>query len=162
MSRYLMFFDGACPGGIPHFGWILETDDGKPVTEGNGPVFLLGTEQTTNIAEYGGLIHGLAGAIAHLKDGDALAVFGDSQLIVRQVNGWYRIKKEHLLPYVRKAHELIKALQEKKVTVSIDWVPRERNEKADRLSKRSTLTYPTDAERAPKDQTLNDECKSDE
>lgn len=154
MARYLMFFDGACPGGIPHFGWLLETDDGKRVTEGNGAVFLLGPEQTTNIAEYGGLIHGLAGALSVLKDGDVLTAFGDSQLIVRQVNGWYRTKKEHLVPYVKKAHELIKALQANKVTVAIEWIPRERNTKADALSKRSTLAS-VDSNAKPKDEDKN-------
>ena len=47
----------------------------------------------------------------------------------------YRVKKQHLVPYVRRVHEFVKEIQAKGVTILIDWVPRERNTRADELSK---------------------------
>lgn len=136
MATWKLYFDGACPGGVPHFGWSL-TREGIEADKGHGPVDLLGEDKTTNVAEYGGLVHGLAGAMTWLRQHDSLAVYGDSQLVVRQVNGMYRVKKAHLVPYVKKAHEFIKAIQEKGVAILIDWVPREQNKRADELSKKA-------------------------
>jgi len=134
MARWNLYFDGAVPNGIPHFGWLLERD-GTVAEKGHGPVDLLGTEMTTNVAEYGGLIHGLAGSLAWLKENDMIGVYGDSQLVVRQVNGMYRVKKPHLVPYVKKVHEFVKIIQAKNITILIDWIPREQNTRADELSK---------------------------
>lgn len=134
MATWKLFFDGACPNGVPHFGWTL-TREGMEADKGHGPVDLLGPDKTTNVAEYGGLIHGLAGTMTWLRQHDTLGVYGDSQLVVRQVTGMYRVKKEHLIPYVKKAHEFIKAIQAKGVTIAVDWVPREQNKRADELSK---------------------------
>lgn len=137
MATWKLYFDGAFTNGIPMFGWHINRE-GIEVEKGHGAVDLLNEEKTTNVAEYGGLVHGLAGALAWVKQHDTLAVYGDSQLVIRQMNGQYRIKKLHLMPYVERAREFIKAAKEMGVTVVLDWVPREQNTRADELSKAST------------------------
>lgn len=142
MTTWKLYFDGACPNGVPNFGWILEDEAGKDVAKGGGDVDLLGANQTTNVAEYGGLIHGIVGSEPYLKQGDILEIYGDSQLVVRQVKGEYRVKKLHLVPYVRKVRDLVDLVKAKGVTVYLEWVPREQNTKADKLSKGGATPKP--------------------
>ena len=82
--------------------------------------------KTNNEAEYLALIEGLR--IARGR-GRKLKIFMDSQLIVRQLRGEYRVKSEKL----RLLHERAKAL-----LMEFDWtvehVPREQNSEADRLA----------------------------
>jgi ribonuclease HI len=134
MATWKLFFDGAFTNGIPMYGWSL-TREGIEAAKGHGAVDLLNEEQTTNVAEYGGLVHGLVGSIEWLRKHDTLAVFGDSQLVIRQMNGQYRIKKVHLLPYAEKAKGIIATIKAGGVTVILDWIPREQNTRADELSK---------------------------
>lgn len=134
MSTWKLFFDGAFTNGEPMYGWCL-TREGIEVARGHGIVDRLNDEKTTNVAEYGGLVAGLVGSVEWLRQYDQLTVFGDSQLVIRQMSGQYRIKKVHLMPYAEKAKKVIKTIQEAGVSVVLDWIPREQNTRADELSK---------------------------
>ncbi|PIU20035.1 MAG: ribonuclease HI [Elusimicrobia bacterium CG08_land_8_20_14_0_20_59_10] len=82
---------------------------------------------TNNFAEYNGLR--LALAAAALLGAEELAVFSDSELLVRQFSGEYRIKDATLaalMAGIRKAAAAFKK-------VSVFHVPREKNKEADRL-----------------------------
>lgn len=138
MNKWIAWFDGACPRGVPHYGVLVRDEgSGTDVLRATGKVPLLSPEQTTNVAEYGGLVHALEIAGPVMKNGDILEVRGDSQLVVRQMNGEYRLKKEHLRPYAHRAAELIETLRSRGISVVINWVPREENVEADALSKGS-------------------------
>jgi ribonuclease HI len=80
---------------------------------------------TNNQAEYLGLVSGLERAkelmIPELK------VFMDSELVINQMNGFYKVKNVDLAPYYKKATELAKSFE--KITFS--HVPRELNKTAD-------------------------------
>jgi ribonuclease HI len=141
MATWKLYFDGAFTNGIPMYGWTLQRE-GIEAAKGNGAVNLLNEEMTTNVAEYGGLVAGLAGALTWLKKGDVLVVYGDSQLVIRQMNGEYRIKKAHFLPYVKRAKESIVAANELGAIVALEWIPREQNTRADELSKMSVPAAP--------------------
>jgi ribonuclease HI len=136
MATWKLYFDGAFQNGMPTFGWSLMRDEVE-VDNGHGPVDLLNDEKTTNVAEYGGLVHGLAGALTWLRNGDILTVYGDSQLVIRQMGGQYRIKKVHLMPYAERAKGFIAAAKALRVTVLLLWIRREGNTRADELSKMS-------------------------
>ena len=85
-------------------------------------------ETTNNVAEYQALILGLQEA-ARLG-ARRLQVFADSELLVRQLNGQYRVKAPHLLPLWRLAkHEL-----QKFEAYTISHVPRAENRLADELA----------------------------
>lgn len=92
--------------------------------------FYLG-ETTNNVAEYQGLIRGLEAAI-QLKP-DKLEILADSQLMVRQVLGQYKVKAPHLKPLVADAKE--------KLAEFSDWsfahVYRDANKRADALANRA-------------------------
>ncbi len=84
-----------------------------------------GPVRSNNIAEY----HGLIFLLRHLQElqgkgrpGNAYRICGDSQLVIRQMRGEYRVTKPHLVPLHREASRLSSALD-----VEFEWVPREKN-----------------------------------
>jgi ribonuclease HI len=85
-------------------------------------------EATNNVAEYRALIAGLEQA---LEAGvSRLVVRLDSELLVRQVTGTYRVKAEGLKPL----HRQVAALIGRFALVTFEHVPRERNTIADELA----------------------------
>ena len=85
-------------------------------------------ETTNNVAEYLALIYALQQA---LRDGDrALAIYTDSELLARQMNGQYRVRD----PQLKLFHELALELARGFAHCSIQHVPRSRNTQADRLA----------------------------
>ncbi len=83
---------------------------------------------TNNVAEYRALL--LALARAEALGAEEVEIFSDSELLVRQVTGSYRVKAEHLKPLVGEAVRRAKAFRK----FSIAHVPREKNRSADRLA----------------------------
>ncbi len=84
-------------------------------------------EATNNVAEYRGLILGLEAARA--RGCRSLEVRLDSELIVRQLNGQYKVKSPHLKPLYERAKRLLQDFE----AVSIVHVRRELNHEADKL-----------------------------
>jgi ribonuclease HI len=126
-------FDGACErtraGSIATYGFTIL--GAGFAYEGRGlavPPFH--SRATNNIAEYAGAIAALEWLIGRGYLGE-VAVRGDSQLVVRQMTGEYRVRKEHLQAY----HDWLKQLASKFSKVEFHWVPRAQNERADLLSK---------------------------
>ena len=83
---------------------------------------------TNNVAEYSGLIAGLAAA-AELG-ADAVEVRMDSKLVVEQMAGRWKVKHSNMRPLALQAQQLAQTFAE----VSYDWVPRAKNADADRLA----------------------------
>lgn len=133
MTKWTAWFDGALPDGVPMCGGVIRSDVLN--IDNTTKVSLLNNERTTNVAEYGGLVHVLETVSLNAKPGDEVLVQGDSQLVVRQMSGEYRLKKLHLKPYLEKAKRLIFEMAQKGISVKIAWIPREQNREADRLSK---------------------------
>ena len=117
--------DGGSRGnpGPAAYGYVLESEDGH-VLDARGEA--IGTA-TNNVAEYRGLIAGLESAIQ--RGIDELEVVSDSELLVRQMQGEYKVKNETLKTLQREAAELAAGL--KRVTYTA--VRRAHNELADRL-----------------------------
>src|SRR2546422_6913817 len=84
--------------------------------------------QTNNFAEYQGLIAALEYAIKH--GAKALKVISDSELLVRQIKGIYKVKNSVLKELHARAKELIAKLD----WFSIEHVLRGKNSEADRLA----------------------------
>ncbi len=86
---------------------------------------------TNNIAEYSSLVYALKRA--HELGASEAEVYMDSELVVRQMRGQYKVKNAGLKPLFEKAREL----SGKFSFFSITHVPREQNKEADRLSKKA-------------------------
>jgi len=83
---------------------------------------------TNNVAEYQALLHALRYAIA--EGATSVRLFSDSELVVKQMDGRYKVKHQHMLPLHREARELMARLPDVRLT----HVPREQNKEADRLA----------------------------
>jgi len=84
---------------------------------------------TNNEAEYEAIIALMEAAIE--AGAPAVRIFGDSQLVVNQLNGEWAVRSASLHSYWSRARSL---MAKSKATIS--WIPREQNTKADELSKR--------------------------
>ena len=123
------YVDGGARGnpGPAGYGVRIEGTDGQMLDEIYGS---LGTA-TNNVAEYHGLLAALRWAADH--GGRLLRVRSDSELLVRQMRGEYRVKNAGLQPLHREACRLVARLD----TVTFEHVPREQNTEADRLANRA-------------------------
>ena len=120
-----LYTDGGARGnpGPAAYGYVLEAEDGTVLAaEGRaiGPA-------TNNVAEYSGLIAGLEKAIELAVP--ELEVRSDSELMVKQMRGEYRVKNEALRGLSLEAARLGRQLER----VEYHHVMREHNELADRL-----------------------------
>ena len=122
---YILHADGAARGnpGPAGAGAVLFAPDGSVVAELRKP---LGTA-TNNRAEYEALVIGLEEA--RRVGADPLLIRLDSELLVKQMRGEYRIKNEALRPIAQRAVRLIAELGAR-----IEHVPRALNAHADRLA----------------------------
>ena len=117
--------DGGSRGnpGPAAFGYVLETDDGT-VLAAHGETI---GKATNNVAEYRGLLAGLEKALELAVD--ELEVVSDSELLVKQMRGEYKVKNEALQELSEEARRLARRLR----SVAYTAVRREHNDLADRL-----------------------------
>ncbi|MDX1388932.1 MAG: ribonuclease HI family protein [Acidobacteriota bacterium] len=124
-GRFRAAFDGGSRGnpGAAAWGVAVIDADGQYV-EGHAGV--LG-HATNNVAEYHGLLEALRLAVE--RGADDVEVQADSELIVRQIQGSYRVRQPHLKPLHEEAARLIACFRR----FRIKHVRRAENREADRL-----------------------------
>ncbi|HNY91932.1 MAG TPA: ribonuclease HI family protein, partial [bacterium] len=119
------------PGTIPYFADFEDSLDvfGWTLNEGTAQTneWHIGTA-TNNVAEYRALLCSLE--LAREMGADHLTVHSDSELLVKQMNGLYRVKNEQLLSLYLQARALCAGFS----SVEIAHVPRSRNRRADQLA----------------------------
>ena len=117
--------DGGARGnpGPAAYGYVLEAEDGT-VLAAHGETIGVATN---NVAEYRALVEGLRKAVE--VGVDELEVVSDSELIVHQMRGEWKIKNETLRELWQEANDLADELPKVRYTA----VRREHNELADRL-----------------------------
>jgi ribonuclease HI len=121
----LLFCDGGARGnpGPAGAAAILYDPQGREL--GSRKAFL--GEATNNVAEYQGVLMGLD--LAKTLGIRKLQVRLDSELVVRQLRGEYKVKHPGLIPLWEKAKQGLRAFS----TWNVEHVPREKNAAADRL-----------------------------
>lgn len=126
MKELRLQTDGAARGnpGPAGIGVVIR-DDGDGVVERLAESI---GEATNNVAEYRALLRGLERA-SHLGAA-RVRVQSDSELMVRQMRGQYRVKEPHLRQLHARATRLAASFSQ----FVIEYVPRERNREADRLA----------------------------
>ncbi|MHB8793197.1 MAG: Nif3-like dinuclear metal center hexameric protein [Thermoleophilia bacterium] len=124
-SMHNLYVDGGSRGnpGPAGIGAVLSAPDGEPLETLASYI----GEATNNVAEYQAMISGLELALD--RGVTRLAIFSDSELIVRQLEGAYRVKNEGLRPYYQEAKSLLSRLDE----YELKSIPREANVHADEL-----------------------------
>ena len=118
--------DGGARGnpGSAGYGAVISDAAGQTLAELYAGIGIA----TNNVAEYRGLIAALDWAVQHGHR--RLHVKSDSELMVRQMLGTYRVKNEGLLPLYQQARQLAARIGD----VTFEHVRREHNKEADRLS----------------------------
>ncbi|MGN6558428.1 MAG: ribonuclease HI family protein [Solirubrobacterales bacterium] len=125
MSRLVVNVDGGARGNPgPAAIGVVVRDGGGEVLEKVGEKI---GEATNNVAEYRALLRGIELAAAH--GGTDLELIGDSELVVRQVEGRYKVKNAGIKPL----HQEVKRALQDFDAWSIRHVRRAENSDADRL-----------------------------
>ncbi len=129
-SSLTMYIDGASSGnpGPAGIGIVILDHDGRQVGKISS---YIGT-RTNNYAEYTALIRALKIAI-YFKT-RVLKVRTDSELVVKQLSGEYKVKNDQIKKLYDQAVSLLKSISNCK----IEHVPRSQNDKADYLAKKAT------------------------
>jgi ribonuclease HI len=122
------YIDGGSRGNPgPSGAGVYFERDGKPW---RGVYQYLG-QATNNHAEYSALLR----ALDYARDSGfrRIAIYSDSELLVRQMSGQYRVKNPNLQELQRRASDTIRYFERH----SIEHVPRERNSQADALANKA-------------------------
>ena len=137
MNDYLAWFDGAYqpfnPGGTATFGVIVKNKDGTVLLAEHGLVGK-GSQMSNNVAEYAGVLHILK--YLSSRPPGRVTIYGDSNLVINQLNGKWRIRKGLYLSTAIEAKALLAYLHCRGWQINLCWVPREQNRECDRLSKK--------------------------
>ncbi len=126
IAAYTAHIDGGARGnpGPAGYGVVIQDPQGKKVAELSE---YLG-HRTNNYAEYQGLLGVLRYALSH--DIRALKVISDSELMVRQMKGIYKVRHPELRKFYEEAHQLTRKLDYFEIRHAL----REHNRDADRLA----------------------------
>jgi ribonuclease HI len=121
-----VFADGASRGnpGDASIGAVVYDEKGKEVASVSRTI----GRATNNEAEYQAAIAGLESALE--LGGGGLDLRMDSELIIRQLQGRYKVRNARLAPFYNRLVELLGQFS----SVTFDHVPRARNARADELA----------------------------
>lgn len=120
-----VYIDGAARGNPGPAGIGVVIKDGPKIIEELGAYI---GRSTNNIAEYLSLIRGLEEVL--IRGFRSASFFSDSELLVKQLNGEYKVKHENLVPLHYHALTLIDRMKD----FSIKHVIREKNKHADKMA----------------------------
>jgi ribonuclease HI len=149
---YIVYFDGLCepcnPGGVATCGYVIYQDglrvkcDAQIIGEGEG--------MTNNVAEYSGLMHAARWVNERVTRGadetkietvttherEKIIIRGDSQLVINQMTGTWKVKSMTSQRFVPLIWELLDGCD-----VTFEWIPRDENAEADLLSAEAYKQY---------------------
>lgn len=116
------------PDGYCCWAYVAADETGKEVGLNYGCIGVPGDNRTNNEAEYQALIEALMRAVS--ESWYCCRILSDSQLVVKQTLGQWQCRQPHLQALRNKAQALMR-----NVRASLEWIPREQNERADHLSR---------------------------
>jgi len=127
LDKIVAYIDGASRGnpGPAAAAFVLKDSAGNKV---QAKAFFLG-QATNNVAEYTALVRALEAAKQLIPDYAEVAVFSDSELLVRQINGEYKVKSEQIRSAFQQAVDLLAEFKSWK----IQHITRDKNKEADKL-----------------------------
>ena len=121
-----LFFDGASRGnpGKASYGAVLYDDNDKEIATTKG---CLG-KTTNNVAEYNGIVHGMK--MCRDSGVKQLVVYGDSNLIVKQLNGEWKVRNADM----KTLYDQVKKLEPSFESIKYEHVRRKKNKRTDQLA----------------------------
>lgn len=132
-----VYFDGLCqpinPGGISCYAFLVKSG-GRTIYNDYGiAVEPFSQDSTNNVAEYTALVKALQWLLEKNLGSTKVEIKSDSQLIVNQLTGDYKVKSKRIMSLYKQ----VLLLKSKFQDIEIKWVPREENREADRLTNKA-------------------------
>jgi probable phosphoglycerate mutase len=124
-----IYIDGASRGNPGEAGFGIHVQDASGAERAALYGYL--GRASNNVAEYQALIHALRWALA--AGHSRVLVFSDSELVVRQMEGRYKVKHPDMIPLHREASALLRRFE----SAELSHVRREQNKQADLLANRA-------------------------
>ena len=139
-----VYFDGLCqpynPGGIACYAFVILSKKGheqkqqQQYSEYGLAAKPFSDNATNNVEEYTGIIKALEWLLEKNNyDNQGIIARGDSQLVISQLNGKYKVRAVKIIPLYQK----VKSLLSKFKDIKIEWIPRDNNKEADKLSNKA-------------------------
>ncbi len=132
-----VYFDGLCqpinPGGIPCYAFIVKSDGRTIYTEYGVAGEPFSEDATNNVAEYTALAKALQWLLANNFRSHKVEINSDSQLVVNQLSGDYKVKSRRILSLYKEVLFLKNKFQD----VQIKWISRDKNREADKLTNKA-------------------------
>lgn len=136
---FIANIDGLCepknPGGIGSYGLVIYSD-GKKIHE-EAKVIGKGRRISNNLAEYSALVALLQYLIRNSLEGKVL-IRSDSQLVINQMNGTWEVTDGL---YIDKWYEARMLRRDLRAELRFEWIEREENSEADKLSRQAYEAY---------------------
>ena len=129
-KNILIYTDGASrgnPGPCAMGIQVLDSENHSIYEEAS----YLESNNTNNFAEYQAVIRALELAVEHSVQ--ELSLFSDSQFLIRQLEGKYKVKSANIKPLFEQCRQLIKKIPKTR----FEHIPREKNKKADALANKA-------------------------
>jgi ribonuclease HI len=139
-----VYFDGLCqpynPGGIACYAFVILAKKGQEQKQQYYSEYGLAAEPfadnaTNNEAEYTGIIKALEWLLEknNYNNNQKIIIRGDSQLVINQIKGKYKVRAVKIIALYQK----VKSLLSKFKDIKIEWIPRDKNKEADKLSNKA-------------------------
>ncbi len=132
-----VYFDGLCqpinPGGISCYAFVVKSDGRTIYSDYGIAVEPFSQDSTNNVAEYTALVKALQWLLENNLGSTKVEINTDSQLIVNQLTGDYKVKSKRIMSLYKE----VLLLKSKFQDIEINWVPREKNREADRLTNKA-------------------------
>lgn len=128
---FIIYCDGFCepnPGGVATYGWIAKRGDEK--IHSHCDTACSGPDANSSIAEYRAVISALEWLLESNYSDQMVVIRSDSQQIVYQIKGSYKVRPQELIPLYEMVILLIKHFK----GLEFEWIPREQNKEADKLA----------------------------
>jgi probable phosphoglycerate mutase len=122
------------PGGTASLGVVIKGKDGTVLLRDHRVVGK-GKAMSNNVAEYAGVLRVLK--YLSSRPPGRVTIRGDSNLVINQLSGKWRIKKGLYLSIATETKELLAHLRGLGWQINFGWMPREQNEECDALSKKT-------------------------
>ena len=131
-----VWFDGSCmpnPGGVIGYGAIIKRHE-EIIYEISKRANISPEKSTNNVAEYCACIASMKYLIHHNLQANEVYMFGDSQLVIKQMRQEWQIGDGKYAEYADMAQQLLPKFS----NITFEWIPREKNTGADLLARRGS------------------------
>ena len=129
-KKILIYTDGASRGNPGPCAMGIQALDNKQHLIYEEASYLA-DNNTNNFAEYRAVIRALELAVKHSVQ--ELSLFSDSQFLIRQLEGKYKVKSSHIRPLFEQCQKLMKKIPK----THFEHIPREQNKEADALANKA-------------------------